>query len=88
MSASIIRKALDLLSKSSMPVPQSSYKESIRESLLSKREKEILRHTIKGYSPKQIADPLFLRIFIPKQIANIFKKLQVTSNALVLTLAH
>jgi DNA-binding NarL/FixJ family response regulator len=89
MSPSIARKALDLLSKSSMAVPHSNNTDSALESLLSEREKEILRHTIKGYSPKQIAETLFISIFtVRKHIANIYEKLHVNTNAQVLSLAH
>src|SRR5579871_6685370 len=54
MSPSIARKALDMLSKASVTTVTSASKESSLDSLLSEREKEILQHTIKGQSPKQI----------------------------------
>jgi DNA-binding NarL/FixJ family response regulator len=89
MSPSIARKALDLLSKSSLSAVPASSTESSLESLLSEREKEILRYTIKGYSPKQVAETLFISIFtVRKHIANIYEKLHVNTSAQVLSLAH
>jgi len=89
MSPSIARKALDILSKASVTSVQSGNNESSLDSLLSEREKEILQHTIKGYSPKQIADTLFISIYtVRKHIANIYEKLHVNSNTQVMNLAY
>ncbi len=89
MSPSIARKALDLLSKSPRVTVQSSNTESALDGLLSEREKEILQHTIKGYSPKQIAETLYISVFtVRKHIAHIYEKLHVNTNAQVLSLAH
>jgi DNA-binding NarL/FixJ family response regulator len=87
MSPSIARKALDILSKVSLsPKPNTS---SSLESLLSEREKEILQYTIKGYSPKQIAETLFISIFtVRKHIANIYEKLHVNNNSQIMSLAY
>jgi DNA-binding NarL/FixJ family response regulator len=88
MSPSIARKALDILSKASVTSVKSDSTESSLDSLLSEREKEILQHTIKGYSPKQIADTLFISIYtVRKHIANIYEKLHVNSNTQVMNLA-
>ncbi len=89
MSPSIARKAFDLLSKASVASVRSDNKGSSLDSLLSEREKEILQHTIKGYSPKQIADTLFISVFtVRKHIANIYEKLHVKSNTQVMNLAY
>jgi DNA-binding NarL/FixJ family response regulator len=89
MSPSIARKALDILSKASVTSVQSGKNDSSLDSLLSEREKEILQHTIKGYSPKQIADTLFISIYtVRKHIANIYEKLHVNSNTQVMNLAY
>jgi DNA-binding CsgD family transcriptional regulator len=62
---------------------------SALDSLLSEREKEILQLTIKGSTPKQIAETLFISIFtVRKHISNIYEKLHVNTNAQVLRLAH
>lgn len=88
MSPSIARKALDILSKASVTSVKSDSAESSLDSLLSEREKEILQHTIKGYSPKQIADTLFISIYtVRKHIANIYEKLHVNTNSQVMNLA-
>ena len=72
-----------------MSVLRSSNTDSTLDSLLSEREKEILRYTIKGYSPKQVAETLFISIFtVRKHIANIYEKLDVNTSAQVLSLAH
>jgi DNA-binding NarL/FixJ family response regulator len=89
MSPSIARKALELLSKSSIITEKTKGTESALDGLLSYREKEILQHTIKGQSPKQIAETLYISIFtVRKHIANIYEKLHVNTNAQVLSLAH
>ncbi|HEY4877153.1 MAG TPA: response regulator transcription factor [Puia sp.] len=89
MSPSIARKALDILSKASVTSVKSDNTESSLDSLLSEREKEILQHTIKGYSPKQIADTLFISIYtVRKHIANIYEKLHVNTNTQVMNLAY
>jgi DNA-binding NarL/FixJ family response regulator len=89
MSPSIARKALDLLSKSLPTMAPSKNDTHSLESLLSEREKEILQYSIKGYSPRQIAETLFISIFtVRKHIAHIYEKLHVNTNAQVMSLAH
>ena len=88
MSPSIARRAFDMLSKASLDT-RSNNKQSSLDGLLSDREKEILQYTIKGYSPKQIADTLFISIMtVRKHIANIYNKLHVNTNSQVMTLAY
>jgi DNA-binding NarL/FixJ family response regulator len=89
MSPSIARKALDLLSKSSLATENTNHHDSSLESLLSEREKEILQYTIKGCSPKQIAETLYISIFtVRKHIAHIYEKLHVNTNTQIMSLAH
>jgi DNA-binding NarL/FixJ family response regulator len=89
MSPSIARKAFDLLSKASVSGIAAVEKEYSLDSLLSEREIEILQYTIKGYSPRQIADTLYISIYtVRKHIANIYEKLHVTSNIQAINLAH
>jgi DNA-binding NarL/FixJ family response regulator len=89
MSPSIARKALDLLSKTSFTIANSKNDKSSLDNLLSEREKEILQHTIKGSTPKQIAETLFISIYtVRKHIANIYEKLHVNTNIQIMSLAH
>jgi DNA-binding NarL/FixJ family response regulator len=88
MSPSIARKALDMLSKAFVE-KQNNSPSVLLESLLSEREKEILQHTIKGCTPKQIAEILFISIFtVRKHIAHIYEKLHVNTSTQIMTLAH
>jgi DNA-binding NarL/FixJ family response regulator len=88
MSPSIARKALDLLSKSFFEKEKPNTGSSL-ENLLSEREKEILQYTIKGYSPKQIAETLYISVFtVRKHIAHIYEKLHVNTNMQIMSLAH
>jgi DNA-binding NarL/FixJ family response regulator len=88
MSPSIARKALDLLSKSAFEKEKTNTESSL-ENLLSEREKEILQYTIKGFSPKQIAETLYISVFtVRKHIAHIYEKLHVNTNMQIMTLAH
>lgn len=89
MSPSIARKTFDILSKASVKTTTAESGQSSINSLLSEREKEILQYTIKGYSPKQIADTLYISIFtVRKHIANIYEKLHVNSSSQVISLAY
>jgi DNA-binding NarL/FixJ family response regulator len=89
MSPSIARKALDLLSKSLREEVPNNKGNTVLDHLLSEREKEILRYTIKGYSPKQIAEVLFISVYtVRKHISNIYEKLHVNSSAQIMALAH
>jgi DNA-binding NarL/FixJ family response regulator len=89
MSPSIARKALDILSKASVSTVRSGNIETSLDGLLSEREKEILLHSIKGSSPKQIAETLYISVFtVRKHIANIYEKLHVNSNTQVMNLAY
>ena len=89
MSPPIARKALALLSNATRNDTLPGKKENALESLLSEREMEILQCTIKGLTPKQIADTLFISIFtVRKHIANIYGKLHVNNTTQVMSLAY
>ena len=89
MSPSIARKTFDILSKASVKTTATESNQSSLNSLLSEREKEILQYTIKGFSPKQIAEALYISIFtVRKHIANIYEKLHVNSSSQVISLAY
>ncbi len=88
MSPSIARKTLEILSKASVKTTTTEKTETSLNNLLSEREKEILQYTIKGFSPKQIAETLYISIFtVRKHIANIYEKLHVSSSAQIMGLA-
>jgi DNA-binding NarL/FixJ family response regulator len=89
MSPAIARKALELLKKAS-PAFNTGYKEpSDIDTILSKREQEILQYTIQGLDAKRIADVLGLSVFtVRKHIANIYSRLHVNSKAQVMHLVH
>ncbi len=89
MSPAIARKAFDLLSKSSIDAVSKTQNESLLDNLLSQREKEILQYTIKGFTPKQIAETLFISVFtVRKHVANVYEKLHVSSNTQIMSLAY
>jgi DNA-binding NarL/FixJ family response regulator len=89
MSPPIARKALELLSNSTRNEALPDRKENALDTLLSEREKEILQCTIKGLTPKQIADALFISIFtVRKHIAHIYEKLHVNNNTQIMSLAY
>jgi DNA-binding NarL/FixJ family response regulator len=89
MSPAIARKAFDLLSRSSLPAAIGNEKNNQLSSLLSDREKEILKHIIHGLDAKRIAEMLGIStLTVRKHISNVYEKLQVNSKAQVMTLAH
>jgi len=56
---------------------------------LTEREKEILQHIVSGLTKQQIADKLFLSFHtVNTHIKNIYKKLQVTTKAAVISKAY
>lgn len=89
MSPPIARKALELLSHSTLNGSAPGKQEHSLETLLSERELEILQCTVKGLTPKQIADKLFISIFtVRKHIAHIYEKLHVNNAKQVMNLAY
>lgn len=89
MSAAIARKTLNLLSRSEKPAVMQKEENTLLDTLLTAREKEILQHTINGYDAKRIAVVLDISVLtIRKHIANIYQKLHVNSKAQIINLAH
>ncbi len=87
LSPGIARKALQLLSRSS--IEKSNKEIFLPPEILSEREKEILQHTVNGLDAKNIADILSISVFtVRKHIANIYEKLHVQSKAQIIKLAH
>lgn len=90
MSPSIARKALSLLSRSSMGEISGTFvphKNDLSE-WLSDRECNVLKLVVEGKDYRAIAEKLFLSTHtIRKHIANIYKKLHVSSKAQVINLA-
>ena len=85
MSPSIARKALSLLSRSSLP--DAVVRAEVPE-MLSERERDVLKLLVEGKDYKAIAEKLFLSTHtIRKHIANIYEKLHVSSKAQVINLA-
>ncbi|MFS8083986.1 MAG: LuxR C-terminal-related transcriptional regulator [Ginsengibacter sp.] len=89
MSPAIARKAFDLLSRVDYKPANTSEKSNQVSSLISEREKEILKFIIHGLDAKRIAETLNISTFtVRKHISNVYEKLQVNSRAQVMTLAH
>ncbi len=89
MSAAIARKAMDLLSKASLPEVSRQQGSDAITSVLSQREKEILQYTITGYDAKRIADITGISVLtVRKHIANIYQKLHVNSKAQAMRIAY
>ncbi len=81
MSPGIARKAWKwLTSLPASPVKENSHPENGDDSMLSTREKEILRCSMEGKEYAQIAEELFLsRHTVRQHMKNIYKKLHVSS---------
>ena len=89
MSPAIARKALSLLSKSSLQTAAKNAEPDLLDTIVTEREKEILLHTINGYDAKRIAAILDISVLtIRKHISNIYQKLHVNSKAQIISLAH
>ena len=89
MSPAIARKAFDLLCRADYKPANISEKINEVSSLISEREKEILKYIIHGLDAKRIAETLNLStLTVRKHISNVYEKLQVHSKAQVMTLAH
>ena len=87
MSPAIARKALQLMSKSSLD-PSATGKNPLPQ-MITSREEEILKHMVTGWDAKRIASELYISILtVRKHIANIYVKLHVQSKAEVMNMAH
>ena len=88
MSPAIARKALQLMSKSSLDSSSTVEKHSL-PAMITTREEEILKHMVTGWDAKRIASELNISVLtVRKHIANIYDKLHVQSKAEVMNMAH
>ncbi len=86
MSPAIARKALQLMSKTTMP--DATNNQPLPE-MITTREEEILKHMVNGWDAKRIASALDISVLtVRKHIANIYEKLHVQSKAEVISMAH
>jgi len=82
MSPRIARKSLMILSKNTVSINQEE------DTLLSKREMEILKGLIDGFDYKTLADKLFLSPnTVRTHISNIYKKLHVSNRTQAVKIA-
>lgn len=87
MSPAIARKALQLMSKSSL-TGSTELKNALPE-MITSREEEILKHMVCGWDAKRIASNLEITVLtVRKHIANIYEKLYVHSRAEIINMAH
>jgi DNA-binding NarL/FixJ family response regulator len=87
MSPAIARKALQLMSRSSIGVPDEE-KHPLPE-MITQREEEILKYMVKGWDAKRIGVELQISVLtVRKHIANIYDKLHVQSRAEIISMAH
>ncbi len=87
MSPSIARKALKLLSRAHIPIPETP-KAAVAIPLLTPREKEILSLQVEGLDYKEIGELLFIsHNTVRTHICNIYEKLHVTSKAQAIQVA-
>lgn len=88
MSPAIARKALQLLGRAKV----SQFEEKVTaeiDTILSEREKDILKQVVNGHDAKRIAEVLSISVLtVRKHIANIYQKLHVNSRAQIIHLAH
>ncbi|MCC6762892.1 MAG: response regulator transcription factor [Chitinophagaceae bacterium] len=88
MSPAIARKALQLMSKASMPLQDNATKQTLPE-MITSREEEILKYMVSGWDSKRISTALDISVLtVRKHTANIYLKLHVQSKAEVMNLAH
>jgi DNA-binding NarL/FixJ family response regulator len=88
MSPGIARKALQLLSRSTVASATVSSTQKLPKAITD-REEEILRHVVAGWDAKRIASTLDVSVYtVRNHIANIYQKLQVQSKAQIMQMAH
>jgi DNA-binding NarL/FixJ family response regulator len=91
MSPRIARKTLALLSRSNKPAAATMDATTDNTSLseLSEREIEVLKLVVDGYDYRGIAERIYLSTHtVRKHIANIYKKLHISSKAQAIKLAN
>lgn len=88
MSPGIARKALHLLSRSTMDTIEATNSSGI-PAIITAREKEVLQQLIKGWDAKRIGVALGISTLTArKHINNIYSKLHTRSKAEVISLVH
>ena len=86
MSPAIARRAMKLLSDGVQP---EQAVQTPKDYLLSDRETEILTEIVKGLSPVQIAEKLFISPnTVRTHVNNIYKKLHLNSRSQIINLAY
>lgn len=86
MSPAIARKALQLMSRSSLGATEE--KHNLPE-MITSREEEVLKYMVNGWDAKRIASELDISVLtVRKHIANVYEKLHVQSKAEVISMAH
>lgn len=87
MSPSIARKAIAMLAQTSA-LNKNEKQQVPTQTILSKRETEILRLLVEGYDYRATAEKLFLSTYtVRTHITNIYHKLHVTSKAKAINVA-
>lgn len=88
MSPAIARKALQLLSRSTLPLQPANENNALPD-MITEREEEILKYMVKGWDAKKISNELNISVLtVRKHTANIYLKLHVQSKAEIIHLAH
>ena len=86
MSPAIARRAMKILSEA--PKPERS-EQSQADYQLSFREMEILKEIVKGSSPQDVAEKLFISPnTVRTHVNNIYKKLHLNSRSQIINLAY
>jgi DNA-binding NarL/FixJ family response regulator len=89
MSPGIARKALGLLSRSTVADSGKQHAQERLPKAITEREEEILKHIVSGWDAKRIASVLDISVnTVRNHIANIYQKLQVQSKAQIMQMAH
>jgi len=89
MSPAIARKALQLMSRSSLNPSAEIEEKNALPAMITTREEEILKHMVNGKDAKRIASDLEISVLtVRKHIANIYDKLHVQSRAEIINMAH
>lgn len=87
MSPAIARKALQMMSRASLPELPEEKKQV--PAMITTREEEILKYMVKGWDAKRIGAELNISVLtVRKHIANVYEKLHVQSRAEIISLAH
>ena len=87
MSPAIARKALQMMSRASLP--ELTEDKNPVPALITTREEEVLKFMVKGWDAKRIGVELNISVLtVRKHIANVYEKLHVQSKAEIISMAH